>query len=235
MADATSGAKVVLVTSPQPADGKTTVAVNLARAIAVRNRTVLLIDADLRRPRVHHELGVAQAEKGVSALLQGAASLREVLVRSDVAMLSYIPSGAIAWSAPALLQSEAFTRLLVSCAKDFDHVIVDSPPLVAAGDVEAIAARVDGVLLVARPGATTIGSLRSALRKLELRTKVLGVVLNQVQDDTGYYSYYGDSHGYATEKKASVAQVPKEPRLNGSGTPEQSPSAQDETDLSSKP
>ncbi|HET9985608.1 MAG TPA: polysaccharide biosynthesis tyrosine autokinase [Longimicrobiales bacterium] len=186
--------RVLAVTSPMPRDGKTTVAANLAISFAQLGRPVLLVDADLRKPMLHRLFG-ATTEPGLAALLSRRARLEEVVRATGVPHLFVLPAGRTSGSPNELLGDGAMRDLLESLRRDFEIVIFDTPPLLAAADALVLGAVVDGSLLVVRAGRTTHDLVCAALRQLsDLRVPLAGAVLNdpdaKVKEAGGYYSYY---------------------------------------------
>lgn len=186
--------QILLVTSAQMGEGKTSTALNLAIAFSQRGGTVLVIDADLRRPNVAKTLGVAN-EKGLSSFLTGAHTLQEVLIQSErVKNLWVLPAGPRPPDPAELLSSHMMGATLKGLLKDFTQIIIDSPPVLAVTDGVVLSALVDGVILVVASGVTARGALARTHRILEnARARVLGIVLNKVdvRFDTYYGSYYG--------------------------------------------
>jgi capsular exopolysaccharide synthesis family protein len=186
--------KIWVVTSSQPQEGKTTIASNLAASMAQSGKSVLLIDTDLRRPRVHTSFGLSR-ERGVSTLISGEATFESAVQRSRVPGLDVLTSGPVPPNPAELLHSPAFARLLELTRQRYDLVIFDSPPLGAVTDAAIIGPQVDGVVVVVKSAETTRDSLRSSLRQLrDVNAKVLGVVVNGF--DFGADSYYGKGYYY---------------------------------------
>jgi capsular exopolysaccharide synthesis family protein len=175
-------------------EGKTSIALNLAIAFSQRGGTVLIIDADLRRPNVAKALGVAN-EKGLSSFLTGAHTLQEVLIQSErVKNLWVLPAGPRPPDPAELLSSHMMGATLKGLSKHFTQIIIDTPPVLAVTDAVVLSALVDGVILVVASGVTARGALARTHRILEnARARVLGIVLNKVdvRFDTYYGSYYG--------------------------------------------
>tara|TARA_R110002049_G_scaffold4601_1_gene31687 strand:- start:77240 stop:79738 length:2499 start_codon:yes stop_codon:yes gene_type:complete len=183
-----SGHQVLQVTSAAPSEGKTTVACNLAIAMAQSGRSVLLLDADMRRPRVGKVMNLHD-ETGTSWALEQATDDRhdldltvcEAIHDSEIDNLSVMPAGARPDNPAELLSSRNFDRLLSSLRKKFDLIIIDSPPLLVVSDPANIAPRVDGVLLVVRLRKNIKPAIAQATRMLEtLQANVLGVIVNGV-------------------------------------------------------
>src|SRR4051812_7574977 len=171
--------KAILIASPFQGEGKTTVAINLALALAQRGRTVL-VDADLRRPGVALAFGLTES-KGLSEVLSGAIRLDRVLVPSLISPnLSVLPAGSASIPAAQLAASEAMGTVINLLREQFDHIVVDSPPILAFSDGRALSPLVDGVILVGRSGSTTGQALARSMELLAdvHSAPVLDVVLN---------------------------------------------------------
>jgi capsular exopolysaccharide synthesis family protein len=183
--------KSMVVTSAGMADGKTTTAVNLAVTLAHEiGAKILLVDGDLRRPKLHSKLGVPQAP-GLVDYLNERERMENIIRHTDFQGLYLVPAG-IAPEQPAeLLNSKHMTSFLQDAAEEFDWVIVDSPPVAALADAELLASKVDGVLFVVRAMQTPMDLLANAMDCLKDR-RLLGIVLNCHEDFkmTKYSSYY---------------------------------------------
>jgi protein-tyrosine kinase len=183
----------VLVTSSLPGEGKTFVATNLARSIIRQaDRRVLLIDGDLRAPRLHAALG-APSTPGLSDYLRGEANHYSIVQNSLANNLCFVACGTRVSNPSELLLSDRMAQLLDTLAPAFDWVILDSPPSLPVHDASNLAGLCDGVLFVLHAGKTDDEAALKASR--EFRDKnLLGVVLNQVEaseTQSGYY--YGES------------------------------------------
>lgn len=191
----------VLVTSAGPGEGKSTTAANLAIALAQGERSVLLVEADLRRPSVH-TLFRQPSSPGLSSYLVGDALLAAVLLKSAVANLSVVVSGPIPPNPAELLASRRMHEFLDTVSERFDIVIIDSTPALAASDACAVAPHVDGVLLVVDSGRTPEVALRRAKDRLEaVRGRIIGAVLNRFDAGAQGYSrrYYDSYDTYYTQ------------------------------------
>ncbi len=190
--------QTVLVTSSLPAEGKTFVAANLARAIVRQHeRRALLIDADLRASRLHLEIG-APLCPGLSEYLQGEADEFTVMQSSSDGNLFFIPGGKTVANPTELISGPRLKSLLDRVAPLFDWVILDSPPVLPVADASLLAGICDGVLLVVRSGSTPYDAARKACS--EFRGKnLIGAVLNRAEEITAYTSYY--YHYYGDGKK----------------------------------
>jgi succinoglycan biosynthesis transport protein ExoP len=194
--------KVLVVTSPLPGEGKTTTAVNLALTLSERGLAVCLIDADLRRGKVHEVFGLPR-EPGLSEVLRGLhpfeAVCREVQV-GDVRQLAVLTSGASVASPPGLVGSMRMRAFMGQLRERFDLIVVDTPPVNILTDAALIGANGDGVLVVVRAGATDTAALAYAVEQLNhVRAPALGVVLNDV--DIKRYATYDDAYRYTVDEK----------------------------------
>ena len=182
-------ARSVLITSPNPSEGKSTTAINLAVASAQIGKKVLLLDADLRRPTLHKHFDLSPAT-GLSDVLAGTLPIRDVIVKIDDLNLHVMPSGRISRHAADLL-SMGFASTLESVTRDFDLVIVDGPPMLGIAESQEMAGLVDGVLLLTKAGTTTSRAVAETLASLtRVRANILGVVMNQVKLSNCYGPYY---------------------------------------------
>ncbi len=186
----------LLVTSPRPGEGKTCTVTNLAIALAQMGRKVVLIDCDLRKPRIHAAMGIDQ-QPGVSGYLAGHSGLDEIIKSSGHASLDVIPAGPIPPNPVDLFDSVAMSDFLAELEKRYDHILVDAPPTLGFADVPILANRIGGgCLLVAQSGKTPARVLRGACEYLmRMQSRLLGIVLNKVSTRSAGYSYYG-SYGY---------------------------------------
>jgi capsular exopolysaccharide synthesis family protein len=191
LADFDRRLRMILVTSPSPAEGKSTTAAHLAIAHAEQGKKTLLIDGDLRRPSVHRKFGFT-ANAGLSSVLLGEVKWPQVLHKPEgLADLDILPAGPPSHRASELVGAE-ISELLEELSQEYDLVIVDAPPLLGFAEALQMATCVDGVLVVARSGETNrkaIGSVVTTLKRL--RVNVLGLVLNEVKRNSsdGYYHY----------------------------------------------
>jgi succinoglycan biosynthesis transport protein ExoP len=185
--------KTIVVTSASPREGKTTVTISLAISLAQSGKRILVVDTDLRKPRIHRAFG-KPLTRGVTTVLVGEHTAKEAIQDTGIPGLSLLASGPIPPNPSELLHTEQFRLLLADLAKNFDHVILDSPPLAAVTDAAILAPQVDGVILIIHTQRTTRDALRSALRQLrDVSGHLTGGVLNEVDLSTqryGYSSYY---------------------------------------------
>ncbi len=186
--------KTVMVTSSGPGEGKTTFCLSMARSLAVAGNKILLIDADLRRPRIARLLEIAANGKDLSSLLTGAHVLKDV-IRHDslVAGLDIIPAFGRAPNAQDLLGSQQMKRFMVDIAPQYDLVIVDTPPILAVSDAAMVARSVDTSLFVVKWADTSRDAVVHALKQLKtFDCRVAGAVLNQV--NLNEIAAYGDGY-----------------------------------------
>jgi protein-tyrosine kinase len=186
---ATQNLRKLLVTSTSPQEGKTFTVANLAWSFVRQpERRVLLIDADLRAPRLHMQLG-APKSPGLSDYLRGDVDEYKIMQIGPEGNLCLIPAGVDVANPSELLHSERMKRLLDNMSRVFDWVILDSPPALALHDASILSDMSDGVLFVVRAGATDAAMAEKAT--LEFRDKnLLGVVLNRADRSEAYGSYY---------------------------------------------
>jgi succinoglycan biosynthesis transport protein ExoP len=192
LADFDRRLRIILVTSASPAEGKSTIAAHLAIAHAEQGKKTLLIDGDLRRPSVHRKFGFT-SNAGLSSVLLGEVKWPQVLFKPEfVADLDILPAGPPSRRACDLLGAQ-ISDLLSEVGPEYDLVIVDAPPVLGFAEALQMSTCVDGVLMVACSGETSRKAVRSVANTLNrLHVNVLGLVLNEVKDDSsdGYY-YHG--------------------------------------------
>ena len=197
--------KTILVTSSQPSEGKTTTAINTAFMLAQTGAEVLIIDCDLRRPRLHSNFNLSNA-RGLTNYLSGEGPIEDLLQNYEkMPNLKMLTSGPIPPNPAELLGSDEMRKLLGLLSERFTHIIVDSPPAISFTDASIISTFVDGVILVVHAGRSSRAVVRRARQQLlDVGANVFGVVLNNVKAEShdyyyaaGYYSgyseYYGDS------------------------------------------
>lgn len=182
--------RTLLITSAEPDEGKSTILANLGVTYAQTNKRVILVDADLRRPRLHQFFDVSNNVGLSSAILKPDESL--LLQETEVAGLRILTSGPLPPNPADLLASRHMDALLQQLRDEADIVLLDAPPVIAVTDAAILATKVDGVLLVTSAGHT---KREHAQRAKELLTKVnariVGAVLNNAVLDTSIYRYYG--------------------------------------------
>lgn len=183
---------VILVTSPNAHGGTSTIAMNLAAAFANGGSRTILVEADLRRPRLHQALGTV-GNNGLALLLWGRISLDQALRRTSIDLLTFLPAGAIPPRPVEMLASTQMQITLDELRDRFETVVIDAPPLLPVADASAIALRVDCVLLVARIKQTQRQQLKESVQLIRrLGGNLAGVALNAVPMDKSIdnYSYH---------------------------------------------
>ena len=196
--------KVILVTSPGPVEGKTASVSNLAVAMAQAGSSVLLIDADLRKPRLHRVFGQDNS-KGLTSVLVGEAHLDVAIRQTHIPLLSILTTGPLAPNPAELLGSQKMRDMIADASNRFDRIILDSPPLIPVTDSVLLATVCDGVLMVIKESQTTKDlAINAQKRLLDSKAKILGAILNDVDmTRNGYYYYYPYYH-YYQEKNENV-------------------------------
>ncbi len=205
--------KILVLTSAGPSEGKSTVTSNLGIAIAEVGQRVLLIDADMRRPR-QHEIFAMDNERGLSSILRektalnGDSSLGGLIRESEVPGLFLLTSGPGTSAATNLLYGSHMPEVLKYVKTQFDIVLIDTPPMLQIPDARVIGRMADRVIMVIRAGATTRDAALAARQRFnEDGTRILGTILNDWNPKSapnGYYGYYGSYYRYS--KKYSEQQ-----------------------------
>jgi len=191
----------ILVTSPSPLQGKTTTLINTAISLSQTGARVLIIDGDMRKPRIHKVFG-DRNRLGLSDCLSGGAELTSVIRKSEIKNIYYIPAGPIPPNPSELLGSALFREMMQVLSQRFDHILIDAPPVLGFADSIVLSSAVDGVILVILFGKTQKMVLQRAKDGLlNANAKILGVVINRVNMDlNGYKDYYGPYHYYYGEE-----------------------------------
>ncbi|MBI3696995.1 MAG: polysaccharide biosynthesis tyrosine autokinase [Acidobacteria bacterium] len=184
----------ILITSPQPRDGKTTISLHLAWSLAQLGRRVLLIDADMRKPSCASLLGI-ESEKGLSDYLEGNAEQDQILLPTSVDNLWLVPAGRSHPEASDLLYSPRFPALLHEAGARWDHVVIDSPPSLALSDARTISRLVEAVILVVSDETERASLQRTKQAFDDAGVRFLGFVMNRVNLNDVAYGYYRD-YGY---------------------------------------
>lgn len=202
---------VLVITSANSGEGKTTAAANLAVALSKVNRKVLLIDGDIRSPRIHHVFGLNNTT-GVTDLLNPAQvneNLIDPVIHAVAANLYVLTAGPAIEGGADLLFASSMTDLIARFRKRFDMVVIDTPPMLAMPDARVLGRISDAVVLIARAGKTSRAAVQAAYQRLvEDQSRVLGVILNDWDAKASaykHYSYYGAYRYAAAYHKASDA------------------------------
>ncbi len=219
------GCKKIMITSASPHEGKTTTSLNVAIAFAQTEARVLIIDADLRKPRINRYLGLTR-ENGLSDLLCGLIDTEQAIKHSDKYKMDCITSGHIPPNPTELLTSSEMGNLLEKLSEKYDYIFIDTPPVTVVTEAAAMARYVSGVVFVVRQNSTISESLNRARTSIQMaNAKILGYILNDVSTASysygGYgrygsskhsYSYrYGYGYGYGDKEKEenNKREVPK--------------------------
>lgn len=192
--------KSMLVTSSQEGEGKSTTAFSLARDLAAVGARVLIIDGDMRRPSLHKTLG-RHLTKGLSDILVNRAELSECIFETGFANLSGVLAGSIPPNPAELLSGDGLRRLLAEAGEQFDHIIVDGPPVLGLADAPLLSRAVEGTVFVVEYGRTVAAQARLALHRLvTVRATILGAVLTKLDaEEAGYGSNYSYRYNYGGE------------------------------------
>lgn len=218
----TEGCKVILVTSAMQSEGKSLTALNLAISIAQTEAKVLIIDCDLRRPKLHRLLG-ASANIGLSNLLMDPKKLNVTMNKIDSLGISVLLSGDIPPNPSELLASTRMQTLITALRTKFDYIIIDTPPVDLVIDSVVLSSLTDGVLFVVKADQSERGAVIHAMQQMEYaKAKVLGFVFNGMNPESGSgygkyryskygrygygYKRYGYSYGYQSKKDAAAAE-----------------------------
>lgn len=182
--------KVIAVTSSIPDEGKTVVSVQLASQFASLGKRVLLVDCDLRKPKIKRMLGVKGSVTGLSECLSSQADFS--IYSTNVDHLYVLLSGKIPPNSSELLSNGKLEKMLKVLKERFDYIIIDTPPAVGAVDIQIIGSMVDGILLVIRSNYVKMSVVRNVVKQLERNNiRIIGAVLNGVKKtDKDYYYYY---------------------------------------------
>jgi len=206
--DTKAKSRTILITSPEEADGKSTVVSNLAIAMAQAGQKTLILEADFRKPMQNKIFGVNHNNKGLSSVLAGANELEEVIKTTCVSGLDLLTCGSNVTNPSETLQSASFTRLLKLLAKQYDRIIVDSPPVLPVTDAQILASICQITILVLRAEKSTRKASKQAHDALvRVGARVLGVVVNDVPKN-GHYGYYGGD-GYYNSRHGTGSQKNK--------------------------
>jgi capsular exopolysaccharide synthesis family protein len=200
LSSAGSPPKTILVTSSQPGEGKTTTVVNTAMSLAQLGASVLIIDCDLRKPSAHKMFGASQTV-GISTYLSRDVKIDQLIQKLPMPNMSLLACGPVPPNPAELISSEKMRTMLATLAERYDHILIDSPPIINVTDSVILSRLVDGVILVVHGGRSTRDVVRRGRQELaSVGAKIFGVVLNNVDlHGEGYYEgyyhgYYGSEH-----------------------------------------
>lgn len=186
--------QVIMLTSASPGEGKTTTTTNLAVTYAQSDRKVLVIDADLRKPTMHHTF-MKTNRMGLTNVLTAQADPHDVIMETHIPNLHLLTSGPIPPNPSEILSSKKMTAFLDQMRACYDMIIIDTPPALAVTDAQIVATRCDGVILVILAGKVKKDmAIKMKANMDHVKARILGVVLNNVDRKSGegyYYYYYG--------------------------------------------
>lgn len=234
------GCKKIVISSSSPNEGKTTTTINLAITFAQAGQRVLLLDCDLRKPKIHHYFSIPNSPgltnylgSTVSALRKDRIDLFDVIHQTEYENLSVLCSGSIPPNPAELLGSELMADFLIELERSFDYIIIDTSPINVVSDALPLIRESDGVVLIVRSNQTTHPDVQRAISSLEfIDAKILGFVVNFVGNGSsgkygygkymgyrygGRYSYsrysYGYGYGYGYGGNTSSAPLPPQDRV----------------------
>lgn len=194
--------KTIVVSSANPREGKTTNVIYLGTTMAQSGQRVLLIDSDMRRPRLHSSLGIPRTV-GLSNLIIGDKDFDEVIKTTEIPNLFILPCGPLPPNPAELLMSHRFEMVLAELEKRFDRVILDSPPLQLVTDAVVLSKQADGVILVVHADKTLRDDIQRAARQIRnVGGQIFGVIVNAIDDSRSTY-YYGKYGGYYSYNEKS--------------------------------
>lgn len=185
--------KKIVIASAVASEGKSTCGINISKVLAQAGKKVLLIDADMRRPRIARYLNIDKQE-GLSEYLAGISDDAEIIKSADLGF-DIIVSGNVSSSSAELLATPRVSTLLDECSKDYDYIIIDTPPVNVVTDATVLADKIDGYLLAVRAGFSNVDDIKQMVHSLEqVDAKILGIMLENTDPKTeiyGKYSRYG--------------------------------------------
>ena len=206
---ASSGCKVILITSSVPEEGKSNVAINLATTMAAGGKKVVLVDGDLRKGSLSRYLHLNRNRPGISNVVANQCTLADALVRFKNVQFTLLPVGPLPPNPSEMLATPAVEALFKGLREYYDYVIVDTPPVTVVTDAAVMCRFADGVILVVRPGVTTTQGAQLSKKNLEaVHAHILGVVLNGYDakraghKDGYYYSYSYDYYKHDDSAQA---------------------------------
>ena len=212
---ASTGCKVILITSSVQEEGKSNVAINLASTMASGGKRVVLVDSDLRKGSLSRYLHLRHTRPGISNIVAGQPTLNDALVRFKNVQFTLLPVGPLPPNPSEMLSLPAVEQMFDTLREYYDYIIVDTPPVSVVTDAAVMCRMVDGVVLVVRSGVTTIQGAQLSKKKLEaVGARILGVVLNgydarRIRRRDGYSYAYSNNY-YAgdvqsEDKKATLS------------------------------
>lgn len=208
----------LLVTSPSPQEGKTTVAANLGIVMAQSGTKVLIVDMDMRKPRVHKAFDINRPQAGISTMILGETTADESIQKTRIPNLDVLVCGPTPPNPSELLHTDAFKRVFEQISNRYDHIILDSPPVGIVTDAAILSKMVDGTMLVIKSQKTTKDALNHSLNILrDIEAPVLGTVLNNLDltnrkyGDHFYHYYSNYGYYYGDHEDSEAPEPPKKP------------------------
>jgi len=198
---ASKSIKKILITSASPQEGKTTVATNLAIVMAQAGSRILLVDTDMRRPRLHQSFGI-KPQRGISTMVLGESKLQDSVFHSKVENLDILMCGPTPPNPAELILTQSFAEIVDKLSEEYDHVIFDSPPVGVVTDAAILSKMVDGTVLIIKSMKTTKDAAKHAIGILnDIGSTILGTVLNDLDPfnkkyGKSYYYYYQNYGSY---------------------------------------
>lgn len=194
-----SKSKTLLITSSSPKEGKTTTAVNLAVSIAQVGKKTLLLDCDLRKPKIHKIFKISNEMGGLSNILIDEIEAEQGIKETEVPYLYVLPSGKMPPNPSELLSSQKMQQFMEYLKQRFDYIVIDSPPLIVVTDAQIISKYSDACILIVAAGESDRNAVIKAKELLcNVNANLIGIVLNKIDISKGnYYKYY---HYYETGK-----------------------------------
>ena len=200
-ADSSENCKVLCITSSNAGEGKTTTSLNLAITFAQTGSKVLLIDADLRKPRIHQYLGVVKSD-GLTTVLSKQKEFEDVVYHNLRPGLDCMTSGSIPPNPAELLGSESMEKLLDKLKLQYDYILIDTPPVTVVTDAVALSGYVSGIMLIVREGFTNYESIDQALSLLNIaKAKLIGFFINDIDAMSMNYGSYRSGYGKGYKTK----------------------------------
>lgn len=199
--------KSLLLTSPGPAEGKSTITANLGMVMAQAGARVILVDCDLRWPEQHRFFGLPN-DNGLAEVLMGAMNIRQVLKDTSLPNLKIVTSGSLASNPSELLASEKTREVFAELDEMADVILIDSPPVLMVADVAILSSIVDGCVLVIKSAKTRIDAVKQAKERLDkANARIVGTILNAVEGANGYNYYESDYYGKYNRKETAAGKV----------------------------
>ena len=223
--------KKLVVTSAGPGEGKTTTVLNIAQVMARAGDRTVIMDSDMRRPRINKVFNLRNDSKGLSNFLVGNATAEEIICPTSVETMSVIPAGPIPPNPVELLNSPRLHELMAYLTENFDRILIDSPPVIAVTDAAVLSRMADGVIIAVHGGHAHRDIVKRGIESLRnVGGHIFGVILNNVNIfrasyyDYYYYNYYryaygyGYGYGYRTRTDMAREKKKKKPRREKSTT-----------------